>query len=116
MADRVVGVAFERDVWVFPLHPEIERVAKKQVRQYGTDHSPLRGSSVSVNQAPVRQAPRRAQPPLKVEQHPWPVRVPPHGSHQEFPIDLVEEALDIKVDDPVIRPAPLLSFDEGIMR
>ena len=37
MADRVVSVAFERDGRILPLHPEIERIVKKEIRQHGTD-------------------------------------------------------------------------------
>ena len=38
MADGVVGVAFERDVRELPVHPAIERIMKKKVRQHGTDN------------------------------------------------------------------------------
>ena len=116
MADRVVSVSFERDARILPLHPLVERIVKKEIRQHGTDDSPLRGPSFPVNQGPVRHAHRRPQPPFQVEQNPWAVRVPPHGSHQEVPIDLIEETLDVQIEHPVISPATLPSLDEGIMR
>ena len=115
MADRVISIAFERDGWMFPLHPKIERIVKKEIRQHGTDDSPLRRPSLSVNQSPIRDAYGRPQPPFKVEQNPWAVRVPPHRSHQEVPIDLIEETLDVEVEHPVIRPATLPGFDQGVV-
>src|SRR5665213_1921545 len=115
MTDRVVSVAFERDGWIFPLHPEIERIMKKEVRQHGTDNSALRGSALPGNQGPIRHTHGRSQPPFKVEQNPWAFRVPPHRSHQEVPIDLIEETLDVEVEHPVMRPATLPGFDQGVV-
>ena len=37
VADSVIGIALERDVRVLPLHPSIERVVKKEIRQHGAD-------------------------------------------------------------------------------
>jgi hypothetical protein len=111
----VVGVAFERDGWIFPLHPEIERIVEKEIRQHGADNSPLRGTAPSVNQVPIRHAHGRPQPPFKVEQNPWAVRVPSHSPHQEVPIDFIEETLDVEVEHPVISPATLPGFGEGVM-
>src|ERR1700712_2683992 len=108
MADRVVSVAFERDGRILPLHPEIERIVKKEIRQHGTDNSPLWSPALTVNKVPIRHTHRRSQPPFKVEQNPWAVRVPPHRSHQEVPIDFIEEALDVEVEHPVTRPATLV--------
>jgi len=41
--------------------------------------------------------------------HPSAVGVLTHGLHQEFPIDSVEEALDVEVKDPVTLPTSLPS-------
>jgi hypothetical protein len=38
MADGVIGIAFERDVRELPVHPAVERVVKKKIRQYGADN------------------------------------------------------------------------------
>ena len=48
--------------------------------------------------------------------HPWAIRMQPHSSHQEVPIDLIEETLDVEVEHPVMNPTTLPSFDEGIVR
>lgn len=40
MADDVVGVAFERNVGIRPLHPNVEDVVQEQVCQDWTDHTP----------------------------------------------------------------------------
>ncbi len=34
----IISISFERDVRVFPLHPAIERVVKKKIRQYRADN------------------------------------------------------------------------------
>ena len=81
----------------------------------GTDNSPLRRPALPVDQIPIRHAHGRPQPPFKVEQNPWAVRVPPYRSHQEVPIDFIEEALDVEVEHPVARPATLPGFDESIV-
>src|SRR3954449_8666158 len=38
MADGVIGVAFDRDVREFPVHPTIKRIVKKKIRQHRTDN------------------------------------------------------------------------------
>jgi site-specific DNA recombinase len=58
----------------------------------------------------------RPQPPFKVEQNPRAVRVPSHRFHQEVPIDLIEETLDVEVEHPVMCPATAPGFDEGVVR
>ena len=89
---------------MLPSHPAIERIVKKKIRQHWADDRPLRGPPFSVHQGPIRHAYGRLEPSLKVEKHPFAVRVPSHGSHQEVPVDLIEEALDIKVKHPVMVP------------
>lgn len=89
---------------MLPPHPAIERIVKKKIRQHWADDRPLRGPPFSVHQGPIRHAYGRLEPSLKVEKHPFAVRVPSHGSHQEVPVDLIEEALDIKVKHPVMVP------------
>src|ERR1700735_2892096 len=93
----------------------MESIAKKEIRQQGTDDSPLRRPTLPVNQVPTRHAHGRPQPPFKVEQNPWAIRVPPHRSHQEVPVDFIEEALDVEIEHPVISPATLPGFDEGVV-
>src|SRR3954470_23703810 len=56
MADGVIGVAFKRDVRELPVHPAIERIVKKKIRQHRTDNRALRTSSFPVYQGSVRHA------------------------------------------------------------
>jgi hypothetical protein len=39
MAHRIIGIAFERDVRMVPLHPHIERILHEEIRQQGTDYT-----------------------------------------------------------------------------
>src|ERR1035438_9133843 len=80
MADSVICVAFELHVWIFPAHPEIE---------YWANNCPLWRALFPMDQLSIRHANRRPQPTLKVEEHPFAIRVSPHGPHQEFPIDVI---------------------------
>jgi hypothetical protein len=114
MADRVVSVAFERDGRILPLHPEIELIVKKEIRQHGTDNGPLRRPARPVNQVPIWHAHGRPQPPFKVEQNPWTVRVPPHRSHQVVP-DFIEETPDVEVEHPVVNTATMPDFGQGVV-
>ncbi len=98
------------------MHPAIERIMKKEICQHRTNDSSLRGASLPVNQVPIRHAHRCLQPPLQIEQHPWAFRVSPHGSHQKFPVNLIEETLDVEVEYPVRSPTTPPGFGEGIMR
>jgi hypothetical protein len=107
MADSVICVTFELHVRIFPAHPKIERVVKEKIRQYWADDSPLWRALFPMDQLSIRHANRRPQPTLKVEEHPFAIRVSPHGPHQEFPIDVIEKALDVEIEHPVIVPASL---------
>jgi hypothetical protein len=40
VADRIIGIALERDGRMTPPHPHVERVMEKEIRQEGTDYSP----------------------------------------------------------------------------
>jgi len=39
-----------------------------------------------------------------------------NGLHQEFPVNLVEETLDVEVEHPIRSPAALPGFDESVVR
>ena len=94
---------------MFPLHPLVERVVKKKIRQHRADNRTLRGSPFSADQGSVRHAHGRLEPSLNIQQHPFAVRVTAHGSHQKFPVDSVEETLDVEVENPVPLPTSLPS-------
>jgi len=116
MADGVVGVAFERDIRELPVHPAIERIVKKKIRQHGTDNRALRAASFPVHQGSVRHAHRCLEPPLEIQKHPCAVGVSAHRPHQKSPIDFVEETFDVEVQHPVTAPASLARHGQGIMR
>ena len=42
--DHIVGITFEPDARILPVHPHIERVMQKQIRQDGTYDPALRSS------------------------------------------------------------------------
>jgi hypothetical protein len=39
VADRIIGIALERDARMVPTHPHVECIVEKEIRQEGTDHS-----------------------------------------------------------------------------
>src|SRR5260370_31019427 len=109
VADRISSIPLERDLRVFPLHPSVERIVKKEVRQHGADNRALWGSSFPADQGSVRHAHGCLEPSLNVKQHPFAIRVMAHGAHQKFPIDSVEETLAVEVQHPVALPTSLPS-------
>jgi len=101
MADSIICVTFELHVRIFPAHPEIERVVKKRFANTGLTTAPcgVPFSDGSIVHPACKPAPSAT---LKVEEHPFAIRVSPHGPHQEFPIDVIEKALDVEIEHPVI--------------
>src|SRR3954468_17466952 len=116
MTDRVVGISLEWDGRIFSPHPTVEGIMKKQICQHWTYYRPLRCSSVSRNQGSVRHAYRRLQPPFQAEKDPFAVGVPTHGQHQKTPIDLVEEALDVQIEHPIMIPTTASGHDQRVVR
>ena len=105
VADRIVGIAFERTIRIGPAHPDVERVVQEQVGQQGRDHPTLRRPPVSAGKAPVRYLDGCGQPSLDIQQHPAAVRVGTHRPHQQRVVDAVEEGLDIEIKYPIVPPA-----------
>ena len=81
--DDVVRVALERTVWVFPVHPLVERVVHEQVGQNGRDRRPLGGSLLPRHEGPVRHLHGGFEPPCDVEQHPTLAGVVSHRLHEK---------------------------------
>src|SRR5260370_42412406 len=104
VADSIISISLERDIRVFPLHPTVERIVKKEVRQHGADDRALWRSSFPADQGSVRHAHGCVEPSLNVKQPPFAIRVMAQGAHQKFPIDSVEETLDVGVQHPVALP------------
>src|SRR5450631_1946443 len=68
-----------------------------------------------MDQLSIWHADRRPRPTFEVEEHPFAIRVSPHGPHQEFPIDIIEEALDVEIEHPVMVPASPPGHARSIM-
>ena len=100
---------------MFPLHPTVERIVKKEISQYRADNRTLRGSSISTDQGSVRHAHGCLEPSLNIQQHPFAVRVVAHGTHQKFPVKSVEETFDVEIQDPVPLPTSLPSHGQCIV-
>src|SRR3954469_8219541 len=116
MTDRIVGISLEWDGWIVSPHPKVKDIVEKQIREHGTYHCPLRSSSASCNQGAVRHAYRRLQPSFQVKKYPFAVGMSTHGQHQETPVDLVEEALDVQIEHPIVIPTTASGHDQCIMR
>src|SRR5476649_2284245 len=56
------------------------------------------------------------QPALDVEQHPRTVRMTTDDLEHQLPINAVEEALDVEIENPIVAPAALASLAHGINR
>ena len=97
-----------------PRHPQIKRVMKKGVREDRADHTPLRGTTGSLDLNTLLIHHRRRQPSLDVQQRPWARHVSAHGPQQELVVDVVEQALDIELKNPVIFPATLARYPDSV--
>src|SRR5271167_2247804 len=104
VADSIISVALEWDVRMLPFHPTVERIVKKKVSERRADDRTLRNPSFPADQGPIRHAHGRPEPTLNIKQHPFAVRVMAHGAHQKFPVDFLEETLDVEVQNPVPLP------------
>ena len=107
VANRIVGIALERDGGMIPRHPDVEGIMQEQVRQDRADHPTLWRSSLPDDEAALRRLRRCLQPSLDVHQHPRAVGVLAHRPHQQFRLDAVKEGLDIEIKNPVMTPASL---------
>ena len=80
-----------------PRHPEIERVVQKRICQDWADHAALRRTAVSLNSGSIFLHHRRFQPSFDVQQRPFTRHVFPDGPQQKLVVDVVEQALDVKL-------------------
>ena len=63
-----------------------------------------RRAFVTSHARPVRSLGGRFQPALDVEQEPPAVRVFPDRTHHQVMIEIIEEASDVQINDPVVSP------------
>src|SRR5579872_101045 len=116
MDDDIVRIPLERQMMPVSAHPDIERVVQKQIGQQGADHSSLRSAFLPLQQISLFILRRRFQPPLDVPYNPPLLRVFPDGLHHQTVIEIVEEALDVQVANPVVGPAHLPRLPHRIQR
>src|SRR5208283_3421201 len=116
MTNGVIRVALERDVRIGSLHPHIERIMQKEIRQDGTYNPALRSSRHSRHDAAVLHLHRGLQPALNVEQYPRLVRMTSDRLEHQLPIDAVEIGFYVEIEHPVVAPAALTSLTHGIDR
>src|SRR3974390_2238822 len=72
-----------------------------------SDHPTLGRPFCSLHPCAVLLLERRLQPSFDMEKEPWFLSVPPHRFHQKLEVNVVEQALDVKLQNPVILPASL---------
>src|SRR6516164_11654565 len=96
------------------LHPPVEHIMQKQVRQQWAHYAPLRCPRHARLHPSILHLDRGLQPALDIEQHPTAVRVFAECLEQKLMIDTVEEPLDVKINDPVGEPAALSCRPDGV--
>jgi site-specific DNA recombinase len=116
MADHIIGITLERDGRMVPLHPGVERVMQKEIRQDRAHNPTLWRSSLPRDEAPILHLYGCLQPTFNVQKHPWAIRVFADRAHQQLGIDLIEEALDVEIQNPRVTPASLPRHPDRIER
>src|SRR5208337_1329545 len=112
----VVGVPTPRQARKRPHHPGIERVMQKEIGQEGTDDAALWSSLGAFHQGSIAELKRRCQPASDIEPHPFARRMFLQRPQKQRMVDVVEQALDVKLKNPVIPPATLARHRDGVQR
>src|ERR1700688_285196 len=84
MADSIVGIALEGDGRMVPVHPQVERIMQKEIRQEGADDPALRRPSFSCDEASILHLLGRLQPSLDVQECPRTIRMFADRTHQQI--------------------------------
>jgi len=114
MQQAIVGVTTERNMWHLASDPGIECVVQKQVGQHRT-HDPLGSALMTFCQRAIGLLHRNLQPTLDVQQHPTTLAMETQGLHQKLVADVVEETSDVELDNPIVSPATLARYGNGIV-
>jgi hypothetical protein len=80
------------------------------------DHTPLGRTPASLDPLSRLIHHRRFEPSLNVQQRPLARYVFPDGPHQQRVVDVVKQAFDVKLQNPVVFPATLTRHSHGIER
>src|SRR5208337_3023980 len=116
MYQSIVSITAPRNTRVPPCHPDIERVMQKEIGQGGTDDTPLWSSLGAIHQGSIRKLKRRYQPSPDVKPHPFAGRVFLQRPQQQLMRDVVKQALDVELQNPIVLPASLARHLQGIER
>ena len=116
MYQPIVRIPTPRKFRVCPCHPQIERIVQEQIGQHGADHAALRRATGSLDPRAVLHAHRCGQPPFDVQNRPWARHMFPNRPQQKRMVDVVEQALDVEFQYPVVVPAALSRHADGIER
>jgi hypothetical protein len=81
------GITLERDGRMVPLHPDVERVMQKEIRQDRAYHPTLWRSSLPLDEAPILHLYGCLQPTFDVQKHPWAIPVFADRAHQQLGIN-----------------------------
>ncbi len=116
MNDRVIRISGKWAKWTGALHPAVECIMHEQIHQDRTDHTTLGCATVPRQARAICRLERCSQPPLDIQQDPVFPDVNAYRLHQEAMIDLIEGCLDVKLDQPVILPAPISGDGHRLFR
>ena len=112
----IISVAGERATRHVPPHPPIEGVVHEEIHQHGTHNTTLRRTAITWTNLSGLGYRGRLQPSPNIQQHPLTIRVLAQCLHQQIVIEIVESSFDIKLNHPVMLPAPLTCHSNRILR
>jgi hypothetical protein len=113
---RIVGIPGIPDAGQMPLHPQIKCIVQKQIGQDRRHDTPLRRAFVASEDLPVCGLHWRFQPAFHVELDPGLLTVLAQSRYQEAMIEIVEQAPDVKLYDPVMVPAAASGNSDCLQR
>jgi hypothetical protein len=93
----VVSIPTPWEIRVCPLHPEVERVVKKEISQHWADHAALRRAAVSLHHGSILLHHGRLEPSFDVQQDPFARYMFPDGPQQKFVVNVVEQTSDVEL-------------------
>src|ERR1051325_7005359 len=96
-----------------PRDPQIKRIVQKQIGQHWRHDTSLWCAFVALQDLSLRGLQRRSQPAFHVEQDPGLLIVLAQSPHQEAMIEIVEQASDVELYNPVIIPAAAAGDSDG---
>jgi hypothetical protein len=68
---RAIGIAFEGDGRLFPLHPGIERIMQEEIGEDGAATAPLRNPLSPLDEGAILALHGGLYPPCHIQEDPW---------------------------------------------